>query len=481
MKDAKQAHNFTFSNKIITCYINNIMRFAFITSSFVAFLALADGANPSDRILSETLPTLPEKGEDSPKDIMASPKGVLLDVTKSLSSPYSLKHGGGDDAKKKALGFKKSNGQKVSPPPDLKTKLEPQDIKLKADSDGDRRLEDKNIGGSQKDETKGNLKGLRGIKADTNFMADVAAPVLLANKLSKTPGNDPRRRLQTAECFVQDDGSLACVQLGFPGDGFYTVFVDCPVDSPTVLDCLGCAIFGSSGGEIDPSTDPTCLDCSLCFDSVAYDCSNLGEGDCVAQTCSGACTASDGSDPVPSPTTASGEGSSEGGVSCQEDENGDVFCVKEDYPANDFLTVFLDCPFDTTNALQCGRCAIVPPDDTPLEIDLVNDEQCNSCTVCSDRAAYDCSNLDSGNCSVYDCDGVCSSVAEQTQPSVAPPTVGPSPTVASPTTPPDANPTTPGALNPLLPPSRTSSASITGTGMFGFITTIGSMKVLGLF
>jgi hypothetical protein len=71
------------------CYINNIMHFAFITSSFVA---LADGANPSDRILSETLPTLPEKGEDSLKDIMALPKGVLLDVTKSLSSPYSLKH-----------------------------------------------------------------------------------------------------------------------------------------------------------------------------------------------------------------------------------------------------------------------------------------------------------------------------------------------------------------------------------------------------
>jgi hypothetical protein len=44
------------------------------------------------------------------------------------------------------------------------TKLEPQDIKLKADPDGDRRLEDKNIGGSQKDETKGNLKGLRGKK-----------------------------------------------------------------------------------------------------------------------------------------------------------------------------------------------------------------------------------------------------------------------------------------------------------------------------
>jgi hypothetical protein len=178
-------------------------------------------------------------------------------------------------------------------------------------------------------------------------MADVAAPILLANKLSKAPGNDPRR-LQTAECVVLDDVSVGYVQVGFPGDGFYTVFVDCPIDSPTVLDCLGCAIFGSSGGEIDPSTDPTCLDCSLCFDSLAYDCSNIGEGNCVAQTCSGACTASDDSDPVPSPTTmpvsqpspTPGEGSSEGGVSCQEDENGDVFCVKEDYPANDFSPSF---------------------------------------------------------------------------------------------------------------------------------------------
>jgi hypothetical protein len=84
--------------------------------------------------------------------------------------------------------------------------------------------------------------------------------------------------------------------------------------------------------------------------------------------------------------------------SCQQDQHGKFFCVAEDYPVTGFLTVFRDClPFDTTNALQCGRCAIIPSDGTPLKIDLVNDKQCNSCTVCSDKAAYNCSNLDSGD------------------------------------------------------------------------------------
>ena len=318
------------------------MHFAFI-SSFVASLALAaDAAKPSDRLLPEALPTLPEKGEDSPNGIMVSPKGIILDAPKSFSSQYSLKLGGGDDAKKKALGFQKSNGQKIAPPPDLMTKLEPQDITLKDDSDdGDRRLKNKV---SPKDGTEGNLKGLRGNKAsDADFMADVAAPILLANKLNKASDSDPNRRLQTADCVVLDDGSVGCIAEGFPGTGFYTIFVDCPISSPTVFDCLGCAIFGSNG-EPDPLTDPTCLDCSLCFESVAYDCSNLGEGNCIAQTCSGDCTASGGPNPVPSPTPmpvsqpspTPGESSSEGGVSCQEDENGDVFCVRRGLPGNRF-------------------------------------------------------------------------------------------------------------------------------------------------
>jgi hypothetical protein len=84
--------------------------------------------------------------------------------------------------------------------------------------------------------------------------------------------------------------------------------------------------------------------------------------------------------------------------SCQQDQPGGVSFVAEDSLVTGFLTVFWDClPSDTTNALQCGRCAIIPSDDTLLNIDLVNDKQCNSCTVCSDNAAYNCSNLDSGD------------------------------------------------------------------------------------
>lgn len=170
--------------------------------------------------------------------------------------------------------------------------------KVKRPKDCDRRLQNK---ASPKDGTQGN-KGLRGNKADTDFMADVAAPILLADKLSRASGSDPSRRLQTAECFVLSDASVACVIDGFPGNGFYTVFVDCPAESPTMFACLGCAILGSVNGERDPENDPPCLECSLCFESVAYDCSNLAEGNCVEQTCSGACIASGGSEPVPSPT-----------------------------------------------------------------------------------------------------------------------------------------------------------------------------------
>jgi hypothetical protein len=160
--------------------------------------------------------------------------------------------------------------------------------------------------------------------------------------------------------------------------------------------------------------------------------------------------------------------------SCQEDQHGDVFCVAEDYPVTGFLTVFRDClPFDTTNALQCGRCAIIPSDDTPLEIDLVNDKQCNSCTVCSDKAAYNCSNLDSGDCSVHDCDGTCSSgVGGEVQPSFAPSTGAAAP------------PTDLRARFRPGPGYREVSSSafiLTTKGAFAIVATTGSMMALGLF
>jgi hypothetical protein len=113
LKDAKLAHIFTFSTKRIAYYIKINMHFAFI-SSFVAFLALAaDAEKPSDCLLPEALPTLPQK--DSPEGMMASPKGIILDAPKSASShQYSLKLKGSDDAKTKALGFKRSSGQKIA-------------------------------------------------------------------------------------------------------------------------------------------------------------------------------------------------------------------------------------------------------------------------------------------------------------------------------------------------------------------------------
>lgn len=455
------------------------------------------------------------------KGKIVSSRGIMHDEwgAQETASKFTLKEDDEDSAARngKALKAFQAKGRKIAPPSDFMKALKPQDVKLKKESDGDRRLSKTaasiklhNLAGggkipASKKETAPEASGKRlgGPKTDTDFVADVAAPVLLGNKLRKASDGNSNRRLQTAECFTLDDGSLACVQEDFPGDGFSTVFLDCPVSSPTVLDCLSCTILGGLG-EVDPANAPQCSSCSLCSDSIAFDCSNIGEGTCIRRDCAGNCFGSGGSNPNPTPSptppapSPTSGGSSSGGVSCQEDQGGNIFCVFDGYPVDGWLTVFQDCPATTDNALQCGRCSIVPPDGTPNEIDLVNDPQCNSCTVCSDRAAYDCSNLDSGDCSVLDCGGTCSDEGGF-QPTFAPPT-GPSPTFAPPTTAPPTGgtsipqpkPTSPTGTSPPTDPDRpvfpgpivttpASSASVKSMGLLSFaVAAVGSM-VFGFF
>ena len=110
-------------------------------------------------------------------------------------------------------------------------------------------------------------------------------------KMKKTSGLS---RFSTVECFEQDNGLLACLAEDFPGEGLATVFLDCPTD---VAECQSCSIVvtaDSTPNEIDLQNDPQCQSCSICSDTIAFDCSNIAEGSCVMQDCDGTCTPSDG-------------------------------------------------------------------------------------------------------------------------------------------------------------------------------------------
>ena len=181
---------------------------------------------------------------------------------------------------------------------DIRKKL-PAPLKVKEDPphDPDRRLVQKGSirGGKMEDSTQ-----RKRFPRDWNtaFEANVAMPVRLQSTMTKISGHS-NRRLQTVEveCFEQDSGPLACVAEDFPGEGLATVLIDCPTDATIVADCQSCSIVVTADNtptEIDLANDPQCQSCSPCYDTVAYDCSNLAEGDCAMQDCNGICTPSDG-------------------------------------------------------------------------------------------------------------------------------------------------------------------------------------------
>jgi hypothetical protein len=117
------------------------------------------------------------------------------------------------------------------------------------------------------------------------FEAHVAMPIRLQSTMKKTSG-DSNRRLQTVEveCFEQDNGLLECVAEDFPGEGVTTVLIDCPTNITSVAECQSCSIIYTAADSLTE-----CSSCSICSDTennnVAYDCSNLFEGDCVIADC----------------------------------------------------------------------------------------------------------------------------------------------------------------------------------------------------
>ena len=176
---------------------------------------------------------------------------------------------------------------------------------------------------------------------------------------------------------LMNDGSLVTHWEDVPGAGF-GMDIFCPAFASSMDDCTNCAIFAPDGAT-------QCDSCTICSDTVAYDCSNVVEGDCVIRDCNGKCT------PVVS--------------KCSEMADGSLICHEKDYPGEDFSIHFF-CPASASPPFECANCTIAAPDDVSL---------CNSCTICSDTVAYDCSNVAEGDldCVVRDCNGYCSSGPSQ--------------------------------------------------------------------
>jgi hypothetical protein len=269
--------------------------------------------------------------------------------------------------------------------------------------------------------------------------------------LKKTSGGSSRRLQQDIPCAEMDDGSVGCVLEDYPGDGLNAV-ISCPASASTLSDCSACAIVS------DDTTDQ-CNSCTVCSDAtVAFDCSNIAEGDCISMDCSGNC---EGSTTDTTPTTGPTEQTPTETVPpqptdtvpppddemlCSEMADGSLTCREEDYPGEDFHVDF-SCPDSASTMSDCSSCKIVSDDNTT---------QCNSCTICADMVAYDCSNIAEGDCVSMDCSGNCQS-SDETTPAPGPP---------EPTTDNDSTP-----APTMLPPGRndtsagdpTSSASVMET------------------
>jgi hypothetical protein len=249
-------------------------------------------------------------------------------------------------------------------------------IKIKKDPhDSDRRLaKEGSIRGRDIIDSVPRERTLHDLKKNSAFEANVVVPLQFQGKSEKTSGGSGRRLQEDFYCEPLDDGSLACCQDNLPSTDFMLCLI-CPADVVDATDCYDCAIL-SDVGEM-------CDSCTMCSDTVAYDCSNIVED--AIQDCD--------STPPPDDPDEPSE------VPCSEMADGSLACRLEDYPVDDFHVDF-SCPADATDLLDCSSCAIASDD---------NVYECNSCTICSDTVAYDCSNIAEGDCVVQDCSGNCES------------------------------------------------------------------------
>ena len=100
-----------------------------------------------------------------------------------------------------------------------------------------------------------------------------------------------------------------------------------------------------------------------------------------------------------SPTTPTYPPSEADELQCEQMTDGSLVCYQQGYPAVGWTLDYF-CPATASTTADCTACAVVTPDGTT---------QCSSCNICSDTgtAAYDCSNVAEGDCTIQDCDGNC--------------------------------------------------------------------------
>jgi hypothetical protein len=104
-------------------------------------------------------------------------------------------------------------------------------------------------------------------------------------------------------CFETDQGNIGC---GIAGDGYVTIFFNCPTDFSSPGDCATCQTLVDDLTPDDLTDNPICLSCTTCptgSSASEHDCSNEISTGCVFLDCNGACT-TNGTPPTPSPVVA---------------------------------------------------------------------------------------------------------------------------------------------------------------------------------
>lgn len=154
----------------------------------------------------------------------------------------------------------------------------------------------------------GCARGVPGVYTRVSAFIDWIAEVVSDTPPTTPPPSSPSNTLPDG-CIKTDDGIIAC---GIRGDGFFTLFFNCPSTLSGPTDCSDCETIITLN---DPTPDtvldnPICTSCSVCpvgsFSPTQHDCSNELISGCITLDCNGMCNSGDPTSPPPTllPPTA---------------------------------------------------------------------------------------------------------------------------------------------------------------------------------
>jgi hypothetical protein len=280
-----------------------------------------------------------------------------------------------------------------------------------------------------------------------------------------------------AGCFETDQGNVGC---GIVGDGYVTVFFNCPAGFSGPGDCATCQTLVDDLTPDDFTDNPICRSCTTCptgSSASEHDCSNEISTGCVFLDCSGVCsTTSSSTTPTPSPVSA--PSSPSGGLTlpdeCVESDDGSVACG---IITDTYFVIFFDCPTTLDGPTDCQQCEVISLVNDLTPDDITDNPLCTSCSVCTVSSVspfeYNCANefTSADGCVTIGCDGSCGDGGGGT--------VATSP----PTSSSESKPPTP-LIIPPLKPTVAPAGSDSGTLSYSTIVVIGLMmsaSVFGMF